>query len=169
MKDEGQTRVGSRWVITEKEQHDGQKTKVQARLVAQGFQETLKPQLDGPTAAKESFKLLMALAANFHFKLASVDICAAFLHIKVLDREVYVEPPLDFKNQGIVWKSNKPLNGLDNASPKFWLRVRDIFLNKLHLKTIGDKAFYFRNLDGDFHGAVLTHVNNFVVTAQINL
>ena len=34
VKDEGQTRVGSRWVITEKEQHDCQKTKVKARLVA---------------------------------------------------------------------------------------------------------------------------------------
>ena len=43
VKDEGQTRVGSRWVITEKEQHDGQKTKVKARLVARGFQEILKP------------------------------------------------------------------------------------------------------------------------------
>ena len=31
VKDEGQTKVGSWWVITEKEQHDGQKTKVKAR------------------------------------------------------------------------------------------------------------------------------------------
>ena len=151
MKDEGQTRVGSRWVITEKEQHDGQKTKVKARLVAQGFQETLKPQSDSPMAAKESFKLLMALTANFHFKLASIDICAAFLQSKVLDREVYVEPLADFKKQGIVWKLNKPLYGLDDASRKFWLRVRDVFLNKLQLRTVeGDEAFYYRNLNGDF-------------------
>ena len=34
VKDEGQTKVGSRWVITKKEQHDGQKTKVNALLVA---------------------------------------------------------------------------------------------------------------------------------------
>ena len=34
VKDEGQTKVGSHRVITEKEQHDGQKTKVKARLVA---------------------------------------------------------------------------------------------------------------------------------------
>ena len=89
-------------VITEKEQHDGQKTKVKARLVAQGFQEALKPQSDSPTAAKESFKLLMALSANFHFKLASVDIRAAFLQSKVLDRDVFVEPPSDIKKQGII-------------------------------------------------------------------
>ena len=43
-------------------------------------------------AVKESFKLFIALAANFHFKIASVDIRAGFLQSKVLDREVYVEP-----------------------------------------------------------------------------
>ena len=116
-------------------------------------------------AAKESFKLLMALSANFHFKIASVNIRAAFLQRKVLDREVYIEPPSDIKKQGIVWKLNKPLYGLDDASRKFWLRVRDVFLNKLHLKTIeGDKAFYYRNVDGDFKGAVLTHVDDFELT-----
>ena len=76
----------------------------------------------------------MALLENFHFKLASVDIRAAFLQSKVLDREVFVEPPSDIKKQGIVWKLNKPLYGLDDASRKFWLRVRDVFLNKLNLK-----------------------------------
>ena len=44
------------------------------------------------------------------------------------------------------------------------MRVKDVFLNKLHLRTIeGDEAFYFWNLDGNFHGAVLTHVDNFEV------
>ena len=102
VKDEGQAKVGSRWVITKNEQHDGQKTKVKARLFARRFQELLKPQSDSPTAGKESFKLLMALSANFSFKLASVNIRAAFLQSKVLDREVYVEPPSDIKKQGMM-------------------------------------------------------------------
>ena len=76
-----------------------------------------------------------------------------------------MEPPSDTKKQGIIWKLNKPLYGLDDASRKFWLRVRDVFLNKLHLKTIeGDEAFYYRNVDGDFQGAVLTHVDDFKLT-----
>ena len=55
--------------------------------------------------------------------------------------------------------------GLDDVSQQFWLRVRDVFLNKLHLKTIeGDKAFYYRNVDGNFHGAVLTRVDDFELT-----
>ena len=107
--------------------HNGQKTKVRAQLVAQGFQEILKPQSDSPIAAKESFKLLMALLANFHFKLASVHICAAFLQSKVLDRDIFVEPPSDIKKQGIIWKLKKPLYGLDDASRKFWLRVSDVY------------------------------------------
>ena len=38
-------------------------------------------------------------------------------------------------------------------------------MNKLHFKTIeGDKAFYYRNVDGNFHGAFLTHIDDFELT-----
>merc|ERR1711962_1747485 len=88
--DEGQETIGSRWIIREKEKHDGQRQKYKARLVAKPFQERDQPQSDSPTAAKESFKLLVALAANQNFKVVSMDIRAAFLHAKKLDREVFV-------------------------------------------------------------------------------
>ena len=80
--------------------------------MARGFQESLKPQSDSPTASKVSFKLLMAISANFGFKLASVDIRAAFLWSKVLNRNVYIELPADLKKPGILWKSDNPLYGL---------------------------------------------------------
>ena len=67
VKDEGQETMGSRWVVTAKEKHDGQKQKTKARLVPHGFQETLKPQSDSMTVSKESFKLLVAVAANCNF------------------------------------------------------------------------------------------------------
>merc|ERR1712115_151340 len=38
IKDEGQETIGSRWIITEKQKHDGQKHAYKARLVAKGFQ-----------------------------------------------------------------------------------------------------------------------------------
>ena len=63
--------IGSHWVITKKEKHDGQKTVYKARLVARGFQERMKPQSDSLTAAKESFKLLKVIAASNNFRLAS--------------------------------------------------------------------------------------------------
>ena len=67
--DEGQETLGSRWVVTAKEKHDGQKQKTKARLVSHVFQETMKPQSDSPTVSKELFKMLMAVAANESFIL----------------------------------------------------------------------------------------------------
>ena len=88
MNDEGQETIRSIWIVTKKQKHDGQKQDYKVRLVAKGFQEIDQPQSDSPTAAKESFKLLMAVAANQNFKVVSMDIRAAFLQAKKLDREV---------------------------------------------------------------------------------
>ena len=47
--DVAQERIGLRWVITQKEKADGQKSDIKGRLVARGFQEQKSPQLDTPT------------------------------------------------------------------------------------------------------------------------
>ena len=88
--------------MTRKEKHYGQKQDCKARIVARGFQESLKPESDSPKTLKESFKMLMAIAANFGFKVASVDIRATFLQSKVLERDVIIEPPTDMKKPGMI-------------------------------------------------------------------
>ena len=88
--------------MTRKEKHDGQKQDCKARIVARGFQESLKPESDSPKTLKESFKMLMAIAANFGFKVASVDIRAVFLQSKVFERDVIIEPPADMKKPGVI-------------------------------------------------------------------
>ena len=166
--DIGQETIGSRWIVTQKEKHDGQKQQFKARLVARGFQEREQPQADAPTVAKESFKILMALAANQNFKVVSMDIRAAFLQANKLDREVFMRPPDDIKKEGKVWKLLKPLYGLDDASRKFWLKVRET-LTEFGLKTMpGDEAFYYENTDGKLKGAVLSHVDDFIVTGEVS-
>ena len=74
IEDEGQKTVGSRWVVTKKENHDGQKTACKARIVAKGFHEEEKPQADSPIAMRESVKPFLAIAANEGFELEAVDI-----------------------------------------------------------------------------------------------
>ena len=39
--DKGQETIGSSWIITEKEKHDGQKQNYKARLVAKGFRKEI--------------------------------------------------------------------------------------------------------------------------------
>ena len=128
MKDEGQERITSRWVITKKTKQDGQKEDYKGRLVARGFQENINPpQSDSPTALRESNKVFYAMAANEGFNLRSMDIKAAFLQANELERDVYIEPPSDVKKEGVLWKLVKPLYGLKDASRKFWLRMKKIF------------------------------------------
>ena len=117
--DIGQERIGSRWVITQKEKADGQKNAVKGRLVARGFQEKESPQSDSPTMLRESLKLYFVVAANEDFTLRSIDIRAAFLQARGLDREVFLEPPKDVKSEGKIWLLKKPLYGLNNTSRKF--------------------------------------------------
>ena len=124
VKYEGQKTVGSRWVITKKEKADGQKKNVKGRLVAKGFQEIEAPQSDSPTMLRESMKLFFAVAEIQDFKLRSIDIRAAFLQARELDRDVFLMPPKDIRKEGYVWKLKKPLYGLNDASRKFWLRVK---------------------------------------------
>ena len=75
----GQERIGSRWVVTQKEKAARQKSQVKGRIVAKGFQEGEKPQSDSPTLLRESLKMYFAVAANEGFKLRSIDIRVAFL------------------------------------------------------------------------------------------
>ena len=89
VKYEGQETVGSRWVITKKEKADGQKKKVKGRLVSKGFQYIEVPQSDAPTMLRESMKLFFAVAENQDFRLRSIDIRAAFLQTRELDRYVF--------------------------------------------------------------------------------
>ena len=59
--------------------------------------------------------------------------------------------------------------GLNDTSRKFWLRVKDVFTNKLQLKTVeGDEAFYYLNIDGKLHGAIITHIDDFNLAGSGN-
>ena len=81
VEDQGQEAIDTRWVITEKEQQDGLKVAVKARIVLRGYKERNVPRSDSPTAAKELLKTTLAIAANEKWKLESLDVKAAFLEL----------------------------------------------------------------------------------------
>ena len=84
-----------------------------------------------------------------------------FLQAKVFDREIFMKPHEDFRMPGTIWKLRKPLYGLDNASRKFWLKVKEVFLD-LGLRVMDrDEAFYYLHEDSDLKGVVQTDINDF--------
>ena len=62
----------------------------------------------------------------------------------------------------MIWKLKKPLYGLNDASRKFWLKVKSVF-GKIGLRRLeGDEALYFKNNEnGDLEGIVSTHIDDF--------
>ena len=108
----------------------------------------------------------MAVVANENFKLASVDIRAAFLQSRSIDRNVFMFPPPDIRKPGIIWRLKKPLYGLDDASRKFRLRVKEV-MKKIGLKVMeGDEAFYYLHQNGELMAAVITHVDDFTLAGM---
>ena len=166
--DTGQKTIQSRWVLTQKQAHDGQKKKVKGRLVAKGFQEQFKPQSDSPTVLRDSFKTALSVAANEGHHIASVDITGAFLQGEKLDRDVFVKPPPDVLKEkpGFIWKLNKCLYGLNDASRNFYYRVRPL-LEKRGFKIAGeDEAYFYKNVGGNLQGQVAIHVDDFLITGS---
>ena len=88
-------------------------------------------------------KLFFSITANEGFKLRSMDIRAVFLQAKELDRDVYLMPPKDVRKEGYIWRLRKPLYGFNEASRKFWLKVKNLFVD-IGLKRLeGDEAVYY--------------------------
>ena len=151
----GMNVIGSRFVNTQSEAQDGQKTKIKSRLVCQGFAEDQKPQADSPTANRESLRLFLSVSASLGFQnLCSIDVSAAFLQAEKLDREVYVKLP-KFMNpdESYAYKLEKPLYGLTDAGRKFWLRLKKILKDDGFVQTLGDDCFYRKyGKDGKLSG-----------------
>ena len=107
------------------------------------FQEKEAPQSDSPTMFRESMKLFFAVAANEDFKQRSIDIRAAFLQAKPLDRDVFMRPPKDIRKGGVIWRLKKHLLGLNDVLQKFLLKVTIVFAD-IGLKRLeGGEAVYY--------------------------
>lgn len=121
--DEGQPRITVKWVITSSEV-DSQR-KIKARLVARGFEETSDIQVDSPTAQKASIKLFLVILSWKNWIPNAIDVQAAFLQGKTIDRNVFLKPPPEFREAHKLWHLKKCVYGLSSVQMRsFFLLVQ---------------------------------------------
>ena len=148
----GQKCVSTRWVYTFKTINDSIVPK--ARLVARGFEEyNQNIQKDSPTCAHESLRLIIPM-----------DIKTAFLQGQSIDRDVYIKPPIEAKvNSNTVWKLNKCVYGLSDASLNWYCRVKSLLLELGACVSKVDPAVcYWLDENDDVYGMLACHVDDFI-------
>ena len=154
--------IRSMWVIVKKQVMGQEVTK--ARLVARGDMEKVEIKVDSPTAAKQSMRCFLSIAATKGWKIQSLDFTGAFLQGSELDREVIVIPPTDLMkksdNKRIFWKLLKPLYGLNDAARRWWKKLDYEMINRGCKRVIYDKAVYTYFKNGELQGLVCCHVDD---------
>ena len=102
---------------------------VKSRLCARGFEEEQNFRTDSPTCSREGLRFALSVIASNKWQLNSLDVKTAFLQGKPIEREVYVKPPKE-ANTRKIWKLNKTVYGLADASRNWYLKLKEE-LNKL--------------------------------------
>ena len=157
--DEGQSAITTRWVMTEKMVAD--KNVVKARLVARGFEEDVSHiRTDSPTVSKENIRLVSTVAVAHKWKIHSIDVKAAFLQGFDIDREVYIVPPSE-ANTKLLWKLNKTVYGLSDASRSWYLKTYEELINKGAKNSTFDNALFYLRNGTELEGLICSHVDDF--------
>ena len=159
VKDNGQLAISVRWVFSKKIKED--KEELKARLVARGCEED-KGSLErqSPTCHKESLRVALFINACMNWEMNSLDVKCAFLQGKLLEREVYLRPPREANVKGVLWKLNKCVYGLVDASRHWYFRVKEELLKRnCKVSKLDPAVFYY--YDNGLKGFLLSHVDDF--------
>ena len=164
---EDQQVLPGKWVYKVKYGANGQVGKLKARYVAKGY-----TQIEGldffdctyaPTYKPETFRILVAIAAQTELHLGQMDVKSAYLHSKI-EEKIYLEQPRGFvkkanSGQKLVCKLNKSIYGLKQAT-KNWYEALTSLLPKKGFKRScnGYCLFVRKEEDGTFSNeALLVH------------
>ena len=161
VEDVGQSRVTCKWVFTTKEM-EGEKI-VKARLVARGFEEgILNTRTDSPTCSRQSLRFCFATAAMMNWEIHSLDISSAFLQGNNIKREVYLQPPVEFHEEGFIWKLQRCVYGLRDAPRAWYDRIEKELLDLDGRTSKYDDAMFLWYKDNSLIGMIVSHVDDFI-------
>ncbi|CDO75139.1 hypothetical protein BN946_scf184772.g6 [Trametes cinnabarina] len=161
--------VDCKWVFRIKHGPDGKIQKYKARLVAKGF-----TQVEGvdytdtfaPVTKFASIRMLLAFAAKHDLEVHQMDVKSAFLNGD-LEEEIFMEAPPGFQqDKAHVWRLQKSLYGLKQASREWYKKVRALFESLGYSRSNADHSvFYKRGKDGDLT-VVAVYVDDMLIFAK---
>lgn len=157
--------VGSTWAFRQKYGPDGEIEKYKARLCAKGF--TQVEGLDynetyAPVVKFDSIRTLLALAAEQDLEIHQMDVKSAFLNAD-LKEEIYMECPEGFNsNRNVVWRLNKSLYGLKQASREWYECVEKEFTKLGYTRSEADYSVFYKRV-GDCLIIVAVYVDDMLI------
>ena len=154
--DIGQTSISTTWVMTQKGDE------ARARLTARGYEEEDSFPKDSPTMQKHSMRILLSLAALNKWTIETTDIKSAFLQGNKLEREVFVKPPKEAEMKGKLWKLEKCLYGLKDASRQWYKKVQDKLDDLGFKRSKYDQGLFYKLQGGKLIGMIGLHVDDFL-------
>ena len=167
---EDQQVLPGKWVYKVKYGADGQVDKLKARYVAKGY-----AQVEGldffdtyaPTCKPETFRILLATAAQKDLQLGQMDVKSAYLHSNI-EEEIYLEQPQGFvkkanSGQKLVCKLNKSIYGLKQAAKNWYEALTSLLLKEGFKRSRNDYCLFVRKEENGTFSYVLIWVDDIVV------
>ena len=142
----GRRVLRGKWVFGVKYHENGTVKRFKARWVGCGYAQQEGVDFDltyASTLRATSFRLLMAITAQFGLVLKHIDVTKAFTQAKLDDVQLYVEQPDGFSEQGKVCKMRMALEGL-KQSAHLWQRACADFLSSLGFYRLEHEPCLFR-------------------------
>ena len=162
--------VGCKWIYRIKKNADGSIARHKARLVAKGFsqEEGVDYSETFSLVVKPTIvRLVLALAAQFHWTIKQLDVKNAFLH-GILQEEVYMAQPQAFTSKvhpNFVYRLRKSFYGLKQA-PRVWNDKFTSFLPSLGFQaSLVDPSLFVQHSS---HGTVilLLYIDDILLTGS---
>ena len=165
--------INTQWVIVDKEVPGEKKLIRKARLCMRGDQEADVQNIakDAPTVNKINIKLMLTEAVRRGWEIESSDVTRAFLQTSMIDRDVYVRPPIEAGlPSNKVWKLKRPAYGLIDAAHSFFINYADNLIS-LGCETcnMDSATFYHFNEASDtrqLNGIIAAHIDDSLIVSN---
>jgi hypothetical protein len=148
----GRRALPTMWVFKVKRKPDGSVERFKARLVVKGFMQREGidyQEVYAPTARTDTFRVLMAVAAELDLEVHHVDVKTAFLNGE-LDETLFVQSPQGYtlSSDGHALRLDKALYGLKQAPRQWYLKLSSVLKDKGFEPTACDPCLYQATVKG---------------------